>query len=124
MLRQDILRLIDGIFTGITCPQIAAPTNGQVNQPAGSPEYGSQATFTCNSGYRYNVYSVVDVTLAQNIVCIQKVLCIFQQCLSRLYRLDGDTTTTCGGTDVVGTWSAATPVCHGKQNYKINRSIK
>ena len=40
----------------ITCPRLAYPTNGQVDQPTGSPEYGSQATFTCNSGYRYSQY--------------------------------------------------------------------
>ena len=39
---------------GITCPRITNPINGQVDQPAGLPEYGSQATFTCNSGHRYS----------------------------------------------------------------------
>ena len=41
------------MFAGITCLRPTAPANGQVTQPIGSPQYGSQATFTCNSGYRY-----------------------------------------------------------------------
>ena len=48
---------------GITCPRLAALINGQVTQPTGSPEYGSQATFTCNSGYRYHVNNLIDITL-------------------------------------------------------------